>query len=146
MKEGSQMVLYVIVLIGLAWLTQSFFGYRQVRHFNNRFRELRKMGRVAIGRLTGKFRAGTVVLIAIDRRNMILHAERMQGVTVFSRLKPLPGLEGKNLLQLNEEDLSHYDRLTVKTIQNAVNNFKTVSKGGEVPTKKTWMDRLLGNH
>lgn len=139
------MVLYVIILIGLAWLAQSFFGYRQIQHFNNRFRELRKIGRVATGRLTGKFRAGTVVLIAIDRQNQILRAERMQGVTVFSRLKPLPELEGLNLLRLKEADLlSRYNRLTVQTIQNAVDNFKTVTKGGEIPTKKTWLERLIG--
>ncbi|SMO71646.1 transcriptional regulator GutM [Melghirimyces algeriensis] len=137
------MIFSIILMIGLAWLVQIILGYFQVRHFNQRFREMRRLGRVAIGRLTGKFRAGTVVLIAIDARNTIIRVEKMQGVTIFSRLRPLKGLEGKNLLDLQPEDIAGYNRLTAKAIQDAVNNVKTIAKGGDVPVKKTWLDKML---
>lgn len=67
----------------------------------------------------------------------------MQGVTIFSRLRPLKGLEGKNLLDLQPEDIAGYNRLTAKAIQDAVNNVKTIAKGGDVPVKKTWLDKML---
>lgn len=136
-------MLYAIALIGAAWLVQSLLGYWQIRHFNRRFMELRRQGRVAVGRLTGKWRAGTVVLIVFNRQKTILRAERMQGVTVFSRLKPLPSLAGKNLMRLSEQDLSRFDKLTAKAVRDAVDNVRTISKGGDVPIKQTWLERLF---
>ncbi|MBN2908913.1 transcriptional regulator GutM [Polycladomyces sp. WAk] len=121
----------ILLMIGLSWAVQSVLGYLQIKHFNQRFRAMCKLGQVVVGRNTGRFRAGTVVLIAIDKNHSIIKAEKIQGVTVFSRLRSMKKLEGKNLLRLTDSDLREYDQLTAKAIQNAINNFKTVYKGGE---------------
>ncbi|MFN2744540.1 transcriptional regulator GutM [Bacillus sp. z60-18] len=137
------MIIYFIIALGLAWLLQSIFGFWQIRHFNRTFAEYRRLGRVAVGKRTGLFRAGTVVLFVIDKRNKILKASKMQGVTVFSRVRPLPGFEGKYLLKIGPEELAPHDRLTKMAIEDALRTFDIVTKGGDIPPKKTPLQKLM---
>ncbi|KAA6450902.1 transcriptional regulator GutM [Bacillus swezeyi] len=140
------MIFYFIIAIGLAWLFQSIFGFWQIRHFNQTFAEYRKLGRVAVGRRTGLFRAGTVVLFVIDKRNKILRASKMQGVTVFSRIRPLKGFEGKYLLKIGPDDLSPHDRLTRLAIEDALRTFDIITKGGDIPPKKSLLQKIMSVH
>jgi glucitol operon activator protein len=137
------MVVYLIILIGAAWLVQSIFGFIQIKHFNNKYAEMRSLGRVAIGKKTGAFRAGTVVMFAIDKRNKIIKAAKMQGVTVFSRVRDLKGFEGKYLLKISEEDFKGIDKLTKLAIADALRSYDIISKGGELRVKKGWIDYLI---
>ncbi|MEH7493936.1 transcriptional regulator GutM [Neobacillus niacini] len=137
------MVVYLIILIGAAWLVQSIFGFIQIKHFNKRYAEMRSLGRVAIGKKTGAFRAGTVVMFAIDKRNKIIKAAKMQGVTVFSRVRDLKGFEGKYLLKISEEDFKGIDKLTKLAIADALRSYDIISKGGELTVKKGWIDYLI---
>jgi glucitol operon activator protein len=134
---------YVIILIGFSWLLQSILGFLQIKHFNKEYAELRKLGRVAIGKKTGFFKSGTVVMFAIDRKNNILKAAKMQGVTVLSRVRNLKGFEGKNFLHLCEEDFNKVNKLTKLAIEDALNSYHIISKGGELKVKKGWIDLLL---
>ncbi|RKL64910.1 transcriptional regulator [Salipaludibacillus neizhouensis] len=127
------MIIYLIILIGLAWLVQSFLGFLQIQHFNKHFVEMRRKGKVAIGRRRGFFRAGTVVLLGVNSRKEIIDARKMQGITVLSKVKVLKGLEQKSILKIKEVDLKQYDVLTAASIQDAVFQYKTVVlEGGEV--------------
>ncbi|MEK3893631.1 transcriptional regulator GutM [Bacillus sp. FSL W7-1354] len=137
------MIIYFIIALGAVWLLQSIFGFLQIRHFNRTFAAYRCMGRVAVGRKTGLFRAGTVVLFVIDKRNKILKASKMQGVTVFSRIKPLKGFEGKYLLKIGQAELVRHDRLTRLAIEDALKTFDIITKGGDVPQKKTRLQKLM---
>lgn len=137
------MIWYIIVLIGCSWLLQSILGFLQIRHFNRKYAEMRKLGRVAIGKKTAMFRAGTVVMFAIDRKNTILKAARMQGVTVFSGVRNMKGFEGENLLKLSEEDLNKVNKLTRLAIQDALNSYHIIAKGGELKVKRGWIDLLM---
>ncbi|MFS0892190.1 transcriptional regulator GutM [Peribacillus frigoritolerans] len=137
------MLWYVIILIGFSWLLQSILGFLQIKHFNKEYAELRKLGRVAIGKKTGFFKSGTVVMFAIDRKNNILKAAKMQGVTVLSRVRNLKGFEGKNFLHLCEEDFNKVNKLTKLAIEDALNSYHIISKGGELKVKKGWIDLLL---
>ncbi|MBD1379514.1 transcriptional regulator GutM [Metabacillus arenae] len=132
-----------ILLIGAAWLLQSILGYLQIKHFNKKYAELRKIGRVAIGKKTGMFRAGTVVMFAIDRNANILKSAKMQGVTVFSKVKKLKGFEGKNLLKISENEFNRVDKLTSLAIKDAMRSYHIISQGGELKPKKTWIERLI---
>ncbi|WP_410513863.1 transcriptional regulator GutM [Paenibacillus sp. BR2-3] len=137
------MTVYLMVLVGLSWLLQSVLGLSQVRNFNRRYAELRQMGRVAIGKKTGKFRAGTLVMFVINRDDVVLKAVKMQGVTVFSRVRDMKGFEGKILPQLSENDLARVNKLTRAAIQDALNNFDIIAKGGELKIRKTWLEKLI---
>ncbi|MGY3717908.1 transcriptional regulator GutM [Sutcliffiella cohnii] len=137
------MILYVIILIGVSWLVQSILGFLQIKHFNKNYAELRSMGRVAIGKRTGLFRAGTVVMFCIDKRNKIIKAKIMQGVTIFARVKDLKGFEGKYLLKISEEDFKGVHKLTRLAIQDALRSYDIISNGGELRVKKGWIDYLI---
>ena len=50
-----------------AYILQIVFGMKQLKNFNQVYSELRKKGRVAIGRRAGKVQSGTIVMFAVDR-------------------------------------------------------------------------------
>ena len=88
-------ILGAVVIV--AYILQIIFGLKQLKHFNTTYSELRKKGRVAIGRRSGKIKAGTIVMFAVDRKGMILDAKRMQGVTVVARFKSMPSYIGQDI-------------------------------------------------
>ncbi|UTR10217.1 transcriptional regulator GutM [Evansella sp. LMS18] len=137
----------VILLLGglmaLAWLVQSVFGFFQIKNFNQNYIEMRAKGRVAIGRRKGMLTAGTVVMLAINKKNEIIDARKMEGLTVLARVKPMKGLEDKHLLKLKQEDLNQFHRLTAAAIQDAVASYDIISKGGELKAKKTLFEKII---
>ena len=86
-----------------AYILQIVFGMKQLKNFNQVYSELRKKGRVAIGRRAGKVQSGTIVMFAVDRRGHVLDARKMQGVTVLARFNPMIRKENK-LLRIAIED------------------------------------------
>ena len=134
---------FLIMIAALAWLLQGMLGLLQIRNFNKKYTELRRLGRVAIGKKTGKFRAGTVVMFAIDKDIRILQAAQMQGVTVFSRVRQIKGFEGRHLLGLTEQDMLHCNRLIRAAIMDALNSSDIILKGGELKVRKSWLERLM---
>ncbi len=92
-------ILGAVVIV--AYILQNIFGLKQLKHFNTTYSELRKKGRVAIGRRSGKIKAGTIVMFAVDRKGMILDAKRMQGVTVVARFKSMPSYIGQDIHYLD---------------------------------------------
>lgn len=92
-----------------AFLFQTLLGFFQIKHFNNVYQELRSKGRVAIGRRSGKIKAGTIVFFAIDDDAKILDARLMQGVTVLSKFKRKDQYIGQDI-----HFIDHYHPLVQK--------------------------------
>ncbi|HFH9838281.1 TPA: transcriptional regulator GutM [Streptococcus suis] len=88
-------ILGAVVIV--AYILQIILGLRQLKHFNTTYSELRKKGRVAIGRRAGKIKAGTIVMFAVDKSGKVLDARRMQGVTVAARFKTMPDYIGQDI-------------------------------------------------
>lgn len=88
-------ILGAVVIV--AYILQIIFGLKQLKHFNTTYSELRKKGRVAIGRRAGKIKAGTIVMFAVDQSGKVLDARRMQGVTVAARFKTMPDYIGQDI-------------------------------------------------
>lgn len=84
-----------------AYIFQIIFGLRQIKHFNQTYSEMRKMGRVAIGRRSGRIKAGTIVLFAVDKKGQVLDARRMQGISVVARFKKMPDYLGQDIHYLD---------------------------------------------
>ncbi|WP_422448874.1 transcriptional regulator GutM [Thermoanaerobacterium sp. DL9XJH110] len=118
------MIYYIIALLGISWVFQSLLTYRQVKHFNERFHTLRKLGKVIIGKSRGGVFAGVVLLLAIDDKCNVIRAERMMGISVFARMKDLKELENENLLQFDRNKFKCFDKLTQKALENAICNLK----------------------
>lgn len=131
-------MLFVVLMlfIGGAFLLQIFFGYFQVKHLSRVFVQMRRKGRVAIGRKKGHFRSGTIVFLAVDQEGSILDAKRMQGVTIFARFKTLSSLIGENIVKINPLKLSGYNKLLRLSISDAVNNYCIVARGGTIETQR----------
>ncbi len=94
---------YFVALAVAVWIAQTVLGLRQFRKFNNHIKELRKEGRVAIGRAHGHFAAGVLVLFVIDSECRILRGEIMEGRTVFAGFKPFNHFNGLTLFELSGE-------------------------------------------
>lgn len=114
----------LFVLIGSAWIGQMILGVYQIKYFNKHFKEMRKLGKVVIGKNKGKVRAGVIVLIAIDEDSNIIKAEKMQGISVFARMRAVKILENKNLLEINTDNLKGVDKWTIKAVNNGIESYK----------------------
>ncbi|MBY4764924.1 transcriptional regulator GutM [Streptococcus uberis] len=92
----DKIVIFGIIVI-LAYVVQIILGMKQLKHFNKVYGELRKKGRVAIGRRSGKIKSGTIVMFAIDKEGLVLDARKMQGVTVAAHFKQMPNFIGQDI-------------------------------------------------
>ncbi|OAT73110.1 transcriptional regulator [Parageobacillus thermoglucosidasius] len=133
----------IMLLMAAAFIIQLALGYFQIRNFTKTYIELRRKGKVAIGRRPGKFRAGTIVLFAVNNKGDILDAKKMQGVTVFAKFKRLKGFENKNILSINDNDLNNFNKLVRIAVKDAINNYKVIMNGGEIPEKLSVYRRII---
>lgn len=135
-------ILIIMAVMASAFVLQMVLGHFQIKNFNKGYSELRSLGPVAIGRRAGGFRSGTIVLFALDKRANIIKAKRMQGVTVWAKMKELTGFEGKNLVKLTEADYKQFDKLTRVAICDAIQNYKIIKSGGEIAPKPSLFERV----
>lgn len=127
-------VLRVIVFGVAMWMLNFLFGLIQIRNFNNNYIEMRKRGRIAIGRKKGNFQAGTIILMLLDEEDRVVETRKMQGVTVLAKVKEFRGLEGKKITDISEKDIKGYNKFMRLAILDAIKNFKAF-KGGEMGEK-----------
>lgn len=133
----------VMLFMAAAFMIQLALGYFQIRNFTKTYIELRRKGKVAIGRRPGKFRAGTIVLFAVNNKGDILDAKKMQGVTVFAKFKKLKGFENKNILSINDNDLNNFNKLVRIAVKDAINNYKVIMNGREIPERLSIYRRII---
>jgi glucitol operon activator protein len=121
----------LLIVSGIVmWILNFLLGMLQIKNFNKNYIELRKIGKVAIGRKKGYLQAGTIVMILIDQDGKIVSSRKMQGISVFARVRKFTGLEGMELGTITKEDLIKYNRFMRKAILDAINNYN-IFKGGE---------------
>lgn len=122
----------LMLFIGGAFILQIFLGHFQVKHFSNVFVQMRRKGKVAIGRKKGNLRSGTIVFLAIDSQGTILDAKRMQGVTIFAHFHSMDPLMGESIRSIPKDKRDKYNKLVRSAIDDAVNNYMTVARGGTI--------------
>ncbi|MFT8319838.1 MAG: transcriptional regulator GutM [Bacillus sp. (in: firmicutes)] len=137
-----QMYMIMIFIAG-AFLLQMALGYWQIKHFTKAYIELRKIGKVAIGKRPGKFQAGTIVMFAVNNSGIIIKAKKMQGVTVLAKFRDLNGFTNKNIKQIDENEVAHCNRLLKQAILDAASNYKIIMSGGEIPEKNSLFRRMI---
>lgn len=138
------MQIYIIMIfIAGAFVVQMALGFLQIKHFSKAYAELRKIGKVAIGKKPGKLRAGTIVLFAVSNSGEILKAKKMQGVTVMAQFRDLHGFTDKNIKTLQEIDVAHCNKLLKLAILDAVTNYKIIMSGGEIPEKNSLFKSMM---
>ena len=123
----------VIIVAGIAFLLQGVLSTLQMKHLNNEFLALRRRGKVAFGRKSGGFHAGAIVMFLIDDDGIIQEAKKLEGVTVFARIKPLDGFEGRYVGDLTEQDGPRNHRNLCKAIEDAALTYRKVVLGETTP-------------
>lgn len=118
-------ILVLIIIAIIVWILNFTLGLIQIRDFNKNYIELRKLGKVAIGRKKGMFTSGTIVLLRIENDGLIVESRKMQGVTVAARVRNFQGLENMYIDKLEEEALKKFNKPLKKAILDAVKNYKT---------------------
>lgn len=76
-------------------------------------------------------RAGTLLLLNIDKEANIQDAEIMKGVTIFARFKKIEKLKNKSLplLASSYDEMQEFDSLTQECILNAYRNYINFKTG-----------------
>ncbi|BBM18867.1 transcriptional regulator [Enterococcus avium] len=122
------MSFYFIALFLLgSFLLQTYLTTFQLKDFQKNYKQLMQNGRVVIGKNRGRFRAGTIVMFALNDSNEVTQAVQMQGLTFKSRFKDFSALNGIDFTEVSEdhENLLHYNTLTKKAIISAREAFLT---------------------
>lgn len=117
-------MLWFILLAAGVWVIQGLLGFWQLKHFNQRFKLLRKDGRVVVGKSKGRIMAGAVVMFCLDQDCKIIKGEKMEGISIFARMKPFHFLNNVQLLEIEDDKLSGLSKPTTKAVMNAVENYR----------------------
>lgn len=126
-------MLVIGIAIAIAFAAQIALSMVQMRHFSNEFVKLRRQGRVACGRKAGGFHAGAVVMFLIDDIGRIKDAKKLEGVTCFARVKPLPGFEGRMIDSLSISDGPKGHKNLCKAIEDASLTYRKYVAGEIIP-------------
>lgn len=88
-------IIVLFILLGLMWVIQMYFTYRQMKRFYGRVRVLRKSGMLAVGVAGGMYKGRVYAVMVVDPETRIItHTEKMSGWTVFAGLKQIKGGAG----------------------------------------------------
>ena len=136
---------FLLICFGVAFLAHYALGMIQMKSFTKHFGELRRKGKVAIGKKKGAFKAGSIVMFAVDDNGIILDSSYMSGVTVLERFKELKGFEGLNVATLTKEDAKGFPKQVQGAILEASSNYNVIMSGGEVEEPQSPLGRLTGS-
>jgi len=129
--KGAITMLWLALIAVLMWVLQLVLSILQFRRFAAHVKEMRREGRVAIGKAKGRFVAGAIVLFVIDPACRIVRGEIMKGVTVFAGFRSFDDFTGRNLLDLTEADVASYDRQTRRAVLGAREEYTIYQEQGE---------------
>ncbi|EKT59890.1 transcriptional regulator GutM [Providencia sneebia] len=113
----------IIVIAAIAWLSQIFFGWYQLRSFNRMFDKLCEQGRVGLGRSMGNrfsFKPRVIIALAIDENEKIISAIIMKGLTVFARPKTLTSICGYHIQDIDPEKIFPKWKTCQEALANAI--------------------------
>lgn len=120
----------LVVTFVLVYVVQLFLGLRQAKHFAAVFSDLRRRGRVAIGKRKGLLSAGALVMFRIDDDGIIVEGRRMTGVTVLARFRPLTDFDGEQIATLTLGRDRRYSAGLRSAVENARENYLIITAGG----------------
>ena len=122
----------IALVIGLAFVIQFVLSSFQMKNFNNEFVRLRRKGKVAIGRKSGGFHAGAIVMFRIDEKGIIQESRKIEGTTFLARVKDFPGFEGRYVGDLSVNDVEKSHKNLRKAVEDAALTYKKYMAGEEI--------------
>ena len=94
---------YALIAFAIAWVLQAFGVWRQTRHYQSVFAEVRGRwsdGTLGVGAAPAKFGKGVIAMLVADSSRIVRDARVMQGRSVFATFKTRSDLEGVALADL----------------------------------------------
>lgn len=137
-----------LIVIGILFIVsfavQYLLTYFQLNDFNRNYRRLRRIGRVVIGRKKGALRAGSIVMFAIDNNDKVVEGACLQGITIVARFKDFNCFNGLKVNTINRNDCKsiRLSKSVTNAVLDGVLNFKTVSRGEEIPMPESPFGKL----
>lgn len=132
----SFLVVFGIFGVG-AYMLQIIFSLKQIKNFNETYSKLRKQGKVAIGRRSGKVKAGTIIMFAVNNQGIVLDCAKMQGVTVTARFQNMAEFIGEDIHYLDKFHpiVSQKNKLLITAIEDAREIYLRVEANNYVEEK-----------
>ena len=98
--------IWILPALFVAMVIQVALSMIQYQRFYSRVRQMRKDsgGRAAIGMAGSNWRAKAYGVLIVSDQDVIIRAEKLTGLTVFSRLKPVDSLAGLSLTRLDSDE------------------------------------------
>ena len=93
---GSSTGIFLALLV-VGWVLQGVFSFWQAKRFYGRIQQLRTLGRTAVGVAGSIYRTKAYGVLAVDRENRIVRAEKLSGFTFLAQPKPVQQLAGMTL-------------------------------------------------
>lgn len=119
---------------GIAYILQVILGSLQLKNFAKHYAQLRRQGKVAIGKRKNALSAGAIVMFLLDENGVIKESRGMSGLTVLARFKKLKGLDGLHICDLARENLRLLPKGLRLAVFNARDNYLLVQEG-KTPTE-----------
>lgn len=95
---------YALIAFVIAWVIQAFGVWRQTRHYQSVFAELRTCwsdGAMGAGAAPAKLGRGAIVLIVVDPQKRVRAVRVMQGRSVFAKFEARPQFENISVADLS---------------------------------------------
>ena len=91
----------LFILIGIMWLFQLWFAYKQSKIFQDDIRGLRKQGTMAVGLGGRRYRGGRAfVALTADDNGIVKDGLVLRGFTIFARSKQLSAYTGFSIKEI----------------------------------------------
>ncbi len=111
----------LLIIMIVLWVLQGFLTVFQLMNLKKRIGELEKYGHVGMGAVKGRFKAGTMVLVAGNEDGEIVEAQLMQGRTIFAKFKPyqeIIGLKYWDVLAESKEKEGNLSQALTRAIKS----------------------------
>lgn len=106
----------ILILMVIAFFTQSAFAFFQVRAYQKTLNEMRGKGLLGIGSRKVFMQKGDIVILSYDRvSGTIYDARRMLGVTIFQRFRVVEEWIGLTLAEIEEVAQIQDEKLNAKS-------------------------------
>lgn len=119
----------LMIAFAVFYALQTVLALRQATNYSRHYGQMRRRGRVAIGKQKNLVVSGAIVMFLLDEDDVVVEGTRLSGVTVFSRFKPFERFTGEHMGAVDGRAASDLPSSLRKAVDNARDNFLLVSEG-----------------
>ncbi|MDA0274003.1 MAG: hypothetical protein O2902_01530 [Actinobacteria bacterium] len=95
-----EILIYIFLVIAAMWVLQLYYAAKQSMRFSKSLREVRALGRTAVGIGGFRYRGGRAFVALSEKNGIVVGAKVLVGLTVFASPADCPQLVGKPLTAL----------------------------------------------